>query len=71
MEAIVWDRGRNNLCLQLSEMRRDETRVQVIDEPEQKASTQNWMWVYLIDEYSDVQNGVFVIIIILHSPPFV
>lgn len=30
----------------------DETRIQVIDEPEQKGSTQNWMWVYLTDEYS-------------------
>ena len=30
----------------------DETRVQVIDEPEQKGSAQNWMWVYLTDEYS-------------------
>ena len=30
----------------------DETRLQVIDEPEQKGSTQNWMWVYLTDEYS-------------------
>ncbi len=30
----------------------DETRVQVIDEPNQKGSTQNWMWVYLTDEYS-------------------
>lgn len=30
----------------------DETRVQVIDEPEQKGTTQNWMWVYLTDEYS-------------------
>lgn len=30
----------------------DETRVQVIDEPEQKGSTQNWMWVYLTDECS-------------------
>ena len=30
----------------------DETHVQVIDEPEQKGSTQNWMWVYLTDEYS-------------------
>lgn len=30
----------------------DETRVQVIDEPEQKGSTQNWMWGYLTDEYS-------------------
>ena len=30
----------------------DETRVQVLDEPEQQASTQNWMWVYMTDEYS-------------------
>lgn len=30
----------------------DESRIQVIDEPEQKGSTQNWMWVYLTDEYS-------------------
>ena len=30
----------------------DETRIQVIDEPDQKGTTQNWMWVYLTDEYS-------------------
>ena len=30
----------------------DETRIQVIDEPDQKGSTRNWMWVYLTDEYS-------------------
>lgn len=30
----------------------DETRIQVIDEPEQKGTTQNWMWVYLTDENS-------------------
>lgn len=30
----------------------DETRVQVTDEPDQKGSTQNWMWVYLTDEFS-------------------
>lgn len=30
----------------------DETRIQVIDEPEQEGTTQNWMWVYLTDEYS-------------------
>ena len=30
----------------------DETRVQVIDEPGQKGTTQNWMWVYLTGEYS-------------------
>lgn len=31
----------------------DETRIQVIDEPDQKGSTQNWMWVYLTDSYSE------------------
>ena len=30
----------------------DETRIQVIDEPDQEGSTQNWMWVYLTDEHS-------------------
>ena len=30
----------------------DETRIQVLDEPDQKGFTQNWMWVYLTDEYS-------------------
>ena len=30
----------------------DETRIQVIGEPDQKGSTQNWMWIYLTDEYS-------------------
>lgn len=25
----------------------------MIDEPDQKGSTQNWMWVYLTDEYSE------------------
>ncbi|WP_306767574.1 IS66 family transposase [Agathobacter rectalis] len=30
----------------------DETRIQVIGEPDQKGSPQNWMWVYLTDEYS-------------------
>lgn len=30
----------------------DETRIQVIGEPDQKGSSQNWMWVYLTDEYS-------------------
>lgn len=36
----------------------DETRVQVIDEPGQKGSTQNWMWVYLTDEFSDAPRMV-------------
>lgn len=30
----------------------DESRIQVIDEPDQKGSTQNWMWVYLTDKFS-------------------
>ena len=30
----------------------DETRIQVIDEPDPKGSSQNWMWVYLTDHYS-------------------
>ena len=36
----------------------DETRLQVIDEPEQKGTTQNWMWVYLTDEYSGAPRMV-------------
>lgn len=31
----------------------DETRIQVVGEPDQKGTTQNWMWVYLTDEYSE------------------
>lgn len=30
----------------------DETRCQVLDEPDQKSETQNWMWVYMTDELS-------------------
>lgn len=30
----------------------DETRCQVLDEPDQKASTKNWMWVYMTDALS-------------------
>ncbi len=36
----------------------DETRIQVIDEPDQKGSTQNWMWVYLTDSYSEAPQMV-------------
>ena len=36
----------------------DETRVQVLDEPNQKGSTQNWMWVYLTDEFSGAPRMV-------------
>ena len=38
--------------LQSGYLHGDETRIQVIDEPDQKGSTQNWMWVYLTDEFS-------------------
>lgn len=36
----------------------DETRIQVIDEPDQKGSSQNWMWVYLTDHYSEAPQMV-------------
>ena len=36
----------------------DETRLQVIGEPEQQGSTQNWMWVYLTDRYSEAPQMV-------------
>lgn len=36
----------------------DETRIQVIGEPDQKGSTQNWMWVYLTDGYSEAPQMV-------------
>ena len=36
----------------------DETRLQVIDEPEQQGSIQNWMWVYLTDRYSEAPRMV-------------
>ena len=36
----------------------DETQLQVIDEPEQCGSTQNWMWVYLTDRYSEAPQMV-------------
>ncbi|MEG2441910.1 MAG: IS66 family transposase [Acetivibrio sp.] len=44
--------------LQSSYIHCDETRIQVIDEPDQKGSTQNWMWVYLTDENSDAPRMV-------------
>lgn len=31
----------------------DETRLQVLGEPDQKAQTKNWMWVYMTDEKSE------------------
>ena len=30
----------------------DETRIQVLGEPDQKSETKNWMWVYMTDELS-------------------
>lgn len=38
--------------LQSKYLHGDETRIQMIDEPDQNGSTQNWIWVYLTDEYS-------------------
>jgi len=31
----------------------DETRLQVLGEPDQKAETKNWMWVYMTDKLSE------------------
>ena len=31
----------------------DETRIQVLDEPDQKPETQNWMWVYMTGRFQD------------------
>ncbi len=36
----------------------DESCVQVLGKPEQKGMTQNWMWVYLTDEFSDPSQMV-------------
>ena len=30
----------------------DESRIQVLGEPDHKGTTKNWMWVYLTDEFS-------------------
>ena len=47
----LYDRMKEEL-LRSNYLHGDETRIQVIDEPGQKGSTQNWMWVYLTDEFS-------------------
>ena len=39
----------------------DETRMQVIDEPDQKGSSQNWMWVYLTDRNRKPHRWFFLI----------
>ena len=39
----------------------DETRMQVIDEPDQKGSSQNWMWVYLISSSTLYRIPILVI----------
>ena len=36
----------------------DESRIQVLGEPEQEGSTKNWMWVYLTDSYSGTPQMV-------------
>ena len=47
----LYERMKEEL-LQSGYLHGDETRIQVIDEPDQKGSTRNWMWVYLTDEHS-------------------
>jgi len=47
----LYDRMKHDL-LESSYLNCDETRIQVLDEPEQKAETTNWMWVYLTGPYS-------------------
>lgn len=44
--------------LQSGYLHGDETRIQVIDEPDQKGATRNWMWIYLTDEYSGAPRMV-------------
>ena len=36
----------------------DESRIQVLGEPEQEGNTKNWMWVYLTDSYSGTPQMV-------------
>ena len=48
---LVYERMRQEL-LKGSYIHCDETRCQVLDEPEQKAETKNWMWVYMTDSLS-------------------
>lgn len=48
----LYDRMKQCL-LESSYLHCDETRLQVLDEPEQKAETMNWMWVYLTGSNSE------------------
>lgn len=48
---LIYDEMKECL-LQIPYLHCDETRIQVLDEPEQKAETKNWMWVYMADAYS-------------------
>jgi len=48
---LVYDRMKKVL-LQGKYTHCDESRIQVLGEPNQKAETKNWMWVYMTDELS-------------------
>jgi transposase len=48
---LVYERMKSAM-LQGNYIHCDETRIQVLGEPNQKAETKNWMWVYMTDELS-------------------
>ena len=54
---LLYDRMKEEL-LKARYIHCDESRIQVIDEPEQKGSTKNWMWVYLTDRHSETPQMV-------------
>ena len=54
---LVYDRMKEEF-LKSRYIHCDETRLQVIDEPGQQGCTQNWMWVYLTDRYSEAPQMV-------------
>ena len=55
--TLVYDRMKEEF-LKSRYIHCDETRLQVIDEPGQQGCTQNWMWVYLTDRYSEAPQMV-------------
>lgn len=48
----IWDQMKQDY-LAAAYKQGDETRIQVLNEPEQKAETQNWMWVYMTGKFSE------------------
>lgn len=48
---LIYERMKNVL-LKGKYIHCDETRIQVLGEPDQKAQTKNWMWVYITGELS-------------------